>query len=321
MQCLTVAAAVMLGSCASTDARRIIATGSPWVLSDCADCAELVVIPAGHFTMGSDTDSDNTRPEGPAHEVRISHAFALGRTEVTLGQFRRFTELTGHVVTSGCRVQERQIGARGRVEWRDDPLRSWRDPALAKPQTDDEPVVCVGRVDALAYAAWLSQRTGKHYRLPSEAEWEYAARADAVGSYSWGGNPDNGCSYGNLYDRSGHAASDFGWSYADCDDGFAELAPVGHFKPNGFGLYDMIGNVWEWTADCYRELYDAQVPSDGSPLAGDAGCKNWSVRGGSWMTRPGRQRLTFRGRDPNDAHYSYFGFRVARDVERTDVRH
>ena len=105
----------------------------------------------------------------------------------------------------------------------------------------------------------------------------------------------------------------------DCDDGFAEIAPVGKFKPNSFGLHDMIGNVWEWTADCYRATYD-KTPTDGSPEPAAADCDNWSVRGGGWMTRPSRQRLSFRGRDPNDAHYSYFGFRVARDLSANEIK-
>ena len=303
---LMLAAAAWVSAAESTRARMI---------QDCDGCGELVVIPAGRFMMGSDTDNEKMRPEGPMHRVHIKHDFALGRTEVTLGQFKRFIAATGYQVSKGCRVQERKQGPQGRIEWHDDATRSWQDPALSKPQADDEPVVCVGRIDALAYAAWLTKSTGKHYRLPSESEWEYAARAGASGSFYWGSNPDNACAYGNFYDRSAHAASDFGWSYVDCDDGFAELAPVGHFQPNAFGLYDMLGNAWEWTADCYHEFYDAKVPTDGSAFVGDADCNSWSVRGGGWMTRPSRQRITFRGRDPNNAHYSYFGFRIARDLD------
>ena len=288
------------------------------VIRDCNECGDLLVIPSGTFLMGSDTDNEKTRPEGPMHRVRIRHAFALGRTEVTLGEFKRFVSATAYVVAGGCRVHEHQVGPKGRVEWRDDPQAGWQDPGFAKPQADDEPVVCVGRIDALAYAAWLTKVTGKPYRLPSESEWEYAARAGATGSYFWGSNTDNACLYGNFYDRAAHAAADYGWSYVDCDDGYAEIAPVGKFKPNAFGLYDMLGNVWEWTADCYRETYDAKVPTDGSAVAGDADCKNWSVRGGGWMTRPSRQRITFRGRDPNNAHYNYFGFRIARDLTTQD---
>ncbi len=289
---------------------------TPQVLSDCADCGELVVVPVGRFIMGSDTDADNMRPEGPAHAVRIRRAFALGRTEVTVAQFRRFAAATGYQASKGCRVPEKQLGPKGRIEWRDDAESDWQNPGFSKPQSDDEPVVCVGRVDALAYLDWLTSVTGKRYRLPSESEWEYAAHAGTTSAYFWGNNPDNACAYANLYDKTAHSVANFGWSFADCEDGFAEAAPVGHFKPNTFGLHDMIGNVWEWTADCYHEYYDAQVPTDGSAVPGSADCKNWSIRGGGWMTRPGRQRITFRGRDPNNAHDNYFGFRVARDLVR-----
>jgi formylglycine-generating enzyme required for sulfatase activity len=286
----------------------------PRTLVDCPDCPELVVVPAGRFVMGSG-DGEKGRPEGPVHPVRIPRPFALGRTEVTVAQFRRFVEQTGYTVAAGCRVQEAGIGATGRVEWRDDPAKGWRDPGFVAPLRDDHPVVCVGRIDALAYVEWLVRATGKPYRLPSETEWEYSARAGSTGLYDWGSNIDNGCPRANLYDRSARKHLDFGWSFADCDDGFRELAPVGRLQPNAFGLHDMIGNVWEWNADCYRETY-ATTPTDGRAEPAAPDCNLWSVRGGGWMTRPSRQRVSFRGRDPNDARYSYFGFRVARDLGR-----
>jgi formylglycine-generating enzyme required for sulfatase activity len=286
---------------------------------DCAECGPLIVVPAGRFTMGSN-DGEGNRPEGPIHEVRIAQPFALGQYEVTLQQFRRFVAATGHVVSLGCRVQARIASANsGRVEWLDDPTASWERPAFTSAQPENSPAVCVGRIDALAYSAWLAKLTGKPYRLPSEAEWEYAAGGGAGMAFSWGNNPDRGCEFGNLYDRAGRKANDFGWSFVDCDDGFAEIAPVGKFKPNKWGLYDMLGNVWEWTADCYRVTY-VKTPRDGSPEPAATDCVNWSVRGGGWMTRPSRQRVSFRGRDPNDAHYSYFGFRVARDLSREELR-
>jgi formylglycine-generating enzyme required for sulfatase activity len=253
------------------------------------------------------------------HAVRLRRAFGLGQTEVTVADFRRFVSATGYSVAPGCRVQERAPGARGRIEWRDDPALGWQDPGFIGPLREDQPVVCVGRIDALAYVEWLSAQTGHRYRLPSEAEWEYAARAGATGVYSWGNNPDNACEFANLYDRAARRALDFGWSFADCDDGHAELAPVASLRPNAFGLHDMIGNAWEWTQDCYRDTYE-HTPRDGTAEPAAADCKLWSVRGGAWMTRPGRNRLTFRGRDPNDARYSYFGFRVARDLERREAR-
>jgi formylglycine-generating enzyme required for sulfatase activity len=304
---LAISAAVSLLPAAAETAARPGST-----LSDCETCPQMIVVPAGRFDMGS-ADGESGRPETPVHEVRIRRAFALGRTEVTFAQFRRFVEATGYSVAPGCRVQEREPGPRGRIEWKDDPTASWRDPRTLAAPADAHPVVCVGRVDALAYADWLSRITGRRYRLPSEAEWEYAARAGASGIYPWGSNSDLGCPHANLYDRSSRAKLDFGWGFADCDDGFPEAAPVGSLRPNAFGLHDMIGNVWEWTQDCYVETYE-RTPRDGSAMLPQGECKLWSVRGGGWSTRPSRQRLTFRGRDPNDAKYSYFGFRVARDL-------
>ena len=180
--------------------------------------------------------------------------------------------------------------------------------------SEDLPVVCVSYADATAYVSWLAKISDKTFRLPSEAEWEYAARAGGTGIYPWGNNTDLGCLHANVYDRSARKLQDFGWSFADCDDGYAELAPVGRFKPNAFGLHDMTGNVWEWTADCYLTTYDT-TPRDGSAVPASADCARWTVRGGGWMTRPSRNRITFRGRDPIDARYSYFGFRVARDLD------
>ncbi len=281
-------------------------------LRDCDVCPAMVVVPAGSFTMGTVADGEEGRPESPVHIVRLRKPFALGKYEVTNAEFRAFVEATGYRVAPGCRIQDKVVGPRGRIEWRDDPAADWQSPGFLEPLQNDRPVVCVGRVDALAYVAWLAQRTGQRYRLPSESEWEYAARAGGAGSYPWGSNPDVGCRHANMYDRSGHARLEFGWSFADCDDSQVELAPVGRYAPNAFGLHDMIGNVWEWNADCYRQTYDG-APADGSPVT-VPGCTLWSVRGGAWMTRPSRNRLTFRGRDPNDARYSYFGIRVARDL-------
>ncbi len=309
------ACAALLGAGGPGSSSMSVAAGTapvPRQLHDCPDCPELVIVPRGRFQMGSD-DAEKGRPEGPLHTVRIRRAFALGRTEVTVGQFRRFVEQSGYQVAPGCRVQEAAPGPAGRVEWRDDASRGWRDPGFVDALREDHPVVCVGRVDALAYVEWLARTTGQPYRLPSEAEWEYAARAGSSSLYSWGSNADNGCTRANLYDRSARRHLDFGWGFADCDDGFRELAPVGRLQANAFGLHDMVGNVWEWNADCHRETY-AGTPTDGRAEPAAPDCKLWSVRGGGWMTRPSRQRVSFRGRDPNDARYSYFGFRVARDL-------
>ncbi|KAA0207991.1 MAG: formylglycine-generating enzyme family protein [Proteobacteria bacterium] len=279
-------------------------------LQDCAQCPALVVIPPGEFLMGA-PGGEEGRPEGPVHRVRIHKAFALGMVEVTQAQFAAFVSDTGHLMTGGCQVW------RG-GEWHTPPDADWTNPGYGRAPFDDEPVACVTWNDAQAYVQWLARRTGRHYRLPSEAEWEYAARAGGTADYYWvdqGADADTGaCVYANVYDASGKRASGFSWKPFDCDDGYAQAAPVGRFLPNAFGLHDMIGNVWEWTADCYQAPYPP-APVDGSPVqAAQGDCERRAVRGGSWVTRPSRQRASFRGRDPVDARYSFFGFRVAADL-------
>jgi formylglycine-generating enzyme required for sulfatase activity len=279
------------------------------VLRDCPQCPELVIVPAGRFEMGS-TDGEAGREEGPVRQVTIAHPFALGRTEITRGQFEQFVSATGWDVADGCRTY---VGG----QWIDDDAANWRDNGLDA--TDpDLPVTCVSWRDAQAYVAWLRELSGRPYRLPSEAEWEYAARAGSPAAWPWGNNPDNGCGEANMYDRSGRSVRDFGWAQADCDDGSSGLAPVASYATNAFGVHDMIGNVWEWTADCYREGY-VDVPMDGSAYE-PAQCELRSVRGGSWMTRPSRCRASFRGRDPETRRLAYFGFRIARDLSPQEAQ-
>ena len=165
------------------------------------------------------------------------------------------------------------------------------------------------------YVAWLAEKTGQPYRLPSEAEWEYAARGGVSGEFHWGDDPDEACRYANVYDSSANAEHGFGWQAAACDDGFPTLAPVGRLEPNGFGLHDVAGNLWEWVEDCYEAPFAAHMPTDGSAYGPPSGqCERRSVRGGSWSSRISRQRPAFRGRDPEDLRYSIFGFRVARSL-------
>jgi len=181
--------------------------------------------------------------------------------------------------------------------------------------------VCTSWRDAKAYAAWLSKKTGKKYRLPTEAEWEYAALGGAANQLPAGEAIARMCEYANILDKS--AASNpqliegSGTSLdmaASCDDGFPLVAPVAQFKPNAYGLYDMIGNVWEWAEDCSFIPYPAQ-PTDGSAVAAVGPCDRRASRGGAWRTRANRQYAAFRGMDPEDTTYHIFGFRVARDID------
>jgi formylglycine-generating enzyme required for sulfatase activity len=239
----------------------------------------------------------------------VKVAFALGKYEITNAQFAAFIEDTGHQPLRACRVW--QAGA-----WQYPEDKDWRDPGYGRPTGPDEAVTCISWRDAKAYTQWLSEMTGEPYRLPTEAEWEYAARAGSATDYFWGNDADEGCAYANLFDRSGAAARAFGWEAVNCDDGFAEGSTVGAFKPNPYGVYDMIGNQWEWTEDCYVAPYPPEATT-AAAVQVDGTCERRSVRGGGWITRASRQRLAFRGRDPEDAVYSFFGFRVARDLDAT----
>ncbi len=269
---------------------------------DCESCPAMVTIPAGKFRMGFEGGEEG-RPEGPVHEVSI-RSFAIGKFEVTQQQFADFIRDAGYEMRGGCQVWQ---GA-----WQNPADAAWTNPGYGRVPFDDEPVACVSWTDARAYADWLARRTGKRYRLPTEAEWEYTARAGTTTDFFWG-EEANACAFANVYDASSAKASAFNWAPFTCDDGYGQAAPVGSFKPNPFGVYDIIGNLWEWTADCYQAPYPP-APADGSAVQAAGDCEKRVARGGSWITRPSRQRVSFRGRDPEDALYSFFGFRVARDL-------
>lgn len=281
--------------------------GTPQAFSDCDGCPEMVIVPAGAFVMGSEGSVDD-RPMGPAHEVNVARSFAVGKYEITNRQYEEFLKATGYEMSPGCRSN---IGG----EWLEVPEAHWTDLQLGQEYEPEHPVACVSWLDARAYVAWLSEKSGQRYRLPTEAEWEYAARGRASGGYPWGEDPDQGCAYGNVYDLSADAVHDLGWRLFNCDDGYPTLAPVGQFLPNGFGLHDVTGNVWEWVEDCYEVFYPDDTPTDGSAYDTPSGqCELRAVRGGSWLTRPSWQLLTFRGRDPVEVRYTFFGFRVARSL-------
>jgi formylglycine-generating enzyme required for sulfatase activity len=249
------------------------------------------------------------RPEGPERTVKISYAFAIGRYEVTNAEFEHFVKSTGHKPANQCGTGMNK------------PVVSevtFRGPLFGRNPKPRDPVVCVSWIDAKAYVGWLSAITGKNYRLLTEAEWEYAAKSDSKAKWPWGERDEQACEYENTFDLDSQVAlppgSELSWEPLACHDGQGMIAPVGSYKPNAFGLYDMLGNVWEWTQDCSLELYPA-VPVDGSAVEVSGSCPLRAVRGGSWYTRQDRHRPTFRGRDPEPKAGHHFGFRVARDVE------
>ena len=279
---------------------------------DCPDCPLMVVVPSGAFHMGAEQTTlmrdGSLRPHGPVRRIRIQRPFAVARFELSEAEFADFVADTGHRMASDCELsaQEEAEHANRQADGQSAPK------AL--------PVVCVSWRDADAYVAWLAGRTGKPYRLLSEAEWEYAAGAGSDEPWPWGATTQDICSHANVLDQSAmailqdHPVSHVPNAAETCDDGAATRASVGQYRANTFGINDMVGNVWEWVADCSVLPY-ADQPTDGSAMTlGAEACTHRAIRGGSWRSRLERQRVTFRGRDPEQTRSDIFGFRVARNL-------
>ena len=266
----------------------------------------MVVIPAGKFMMGAAPGLVERRPvEEPYHAVAVARPFAIGRFEITRAQFAAFVREAGYYrVEPGCVYWNLE-----RKDWDNDPGRTWENPGF--PQGDTHPAVCVPWQAAKAYVDWLNRKTGKPYRLPSEAEWEYAARAGTETRWYWGDALAAACSNANLSDAAAKAAYAH-WNTFECNDRHPYTAPVGSFKPNAFGLHDMIGNAWEWTEDCYNRGYQG-APADGRPWL-EGMCEKRVARGTSWLTGPRFSRVTFRVDNLTDYRMVQMGFRVARDM-------
>lgn len=294
------------------------ARAKPRSFRDCPNCPEMVIIPAGRFLMGSPaSESGRDVIEGPQHLVTI-HSFAAGKYDVTRGQWRAFVTATHRPTTNGCQW----IG----------PTRAHEAPAnwhkLDFAQTDRHPVVCVTWKDAQDYTHWLSARTHHHYRLLSEGEWEYAARGGTRSAYSWGSAV--------THDNANYGKPDCCGGLAEGRDRWLFTSPVGAFRPNPFGLYDMNGNVLQYVADCFMPSYEA-TPSGGSPmnrpvklktsgaladLNGTSSCNYRVVRGGDWGDQGAWIRSAARSFAPPpgpDATLDSYrsggvGFRVAREI-------
>ena len=274
----------------------------------------MVPTPPGEFIMGGELSpsqvvsrfgghEDSCRDEQPRHLVRITRPFRLAACEVTVAEFRRFVEATGYITDA-----EREGWAYG---YRDAqaqavPGMNWRNPGF--PQADDHPVVCVSWNDATAYCAWRSRAEGRRFRLPTEAEWEYACRAGTTTIWWWGDEPDAGGRVANVADAA-HWSSGTGYRNMPMDDGFEFTAPVGRYRPNGLGLYDMIGNVVEWCADRYGP-YTAEPARD---PAGPSTGAHRVLRGGSWYNVTFYCRSAYRFRLSPGDRYHNVGFRIASD--------
>jgi len=300
-------------------------SGSHWragqEFDDCSGaswCPRMVAIPGGSFIMGSPESEPGRRDrEGPQRLVSIS-PFAAGKFDVTRGQWAAFVSATNRGTRAGCAWTGR---SRGTV----DPEASWRNLGFA--QDDSHPVVCVSWEDAQDYVRWLSQRTGRKYRLLTEAEWEYAARAGTTTPFPWGSIAS--------HENANYGAETCCSTLAVGRDRWMNTSPVGAFPPNAFGLYDMHGNVQQWVQDCFANSY-AGLPTDGSayevavPLKmegryavmnGKSSCSYRMSRGGDWNNPPAAIRSDDRNFGPpppstlEDYGSGGVGCRVARTLQ------
>ncbi len=257
---------------------------------------DMVELPAGEYMAGAQEyeweawGQDNRfrryyDSQVPRHRV-IVQRFAMGRYEVTVGQYRQFAKDTGRRHDDGCELFKNNTVIM-------DYTRSWGDPGYW--YSDDYPVTCVNWSDADAYARWLSKKTSRKFRLPSEAEWEYAARAGSDTMHTWGNGFDgtSACLFANVSRRT------FG-----CEDGYPEAAPVGSFPPNKWGLHDMEGNAGEWTGTCWHR-YTEPIPTT---------CSGYVHRMMFWGTSWWDSRLANRSGSHQGTRYNFRGFRVAEDL-------
>lgn len=267
-----------LPACTSTSARDIT--------RDCEHCPEMVIVPAGTAILGAAaSDGFRNSDELPERTFPIRAAFAVSRHEITRDQYEAFVRASHRTVHGDCLTDRTQRG-----NWVIDPGTTFRDPGFA--QKGNDPVACVSWDEAQAYVAWLNTQTRGGYRLLTEVEWEYVARAGASQNvtYPWGSDAAAGCSFANGFDQttmatykgldtSGHKVFD----PLNCSDGWLNTAPVGSLAPNEFGVFDMIGNVSEWVGDCHSTSHDALSESGTLPTSASP-CSRRLAKGGSWGT-------------------------------------
>ncbi|MGO9109067.1 MAG: formylglycine-generating enzyme family protein, partial [Thermoguttaceae bacterium] len=289
---------------------------------------EMVLIPAGEFKMGSAESAEATagffnkiygkdtvraawfKDEHPQHSVRITKSFYLGTYHVTRGQFRQFVAATGYKTDA---EKGEKPGAWGwdpdKKEFDFNEKYSWRNAGFE--QTDEHPVVNVSWNDAEEFCKWLSKKESKTYRLPTEAEWEYACRAGTATRYYSGDDPETLAKVGNVADAAYRAKFRDEKYTINASDGYVFTSPVGSFQPNAFGVYDMHGNALQWCADRFGAEYYAKSPID-DPIGPDSGPIR-VLRGGFWLDGPDFARSAMRfGRLPGCGDDFFTGFRVAR---------
>ena len=292
---------------------------APGEFRDCEVCPNMVTVAAGSFAMGTAEadrlpDPRTGKPatnDSPQHTVTFAEPFSMGKYEVTVEEFGRFIEETGFEQSGGC------MEFRADLKFTINPDMGWDDPGFE--QSSDAPVVCISFFDAQAYVDWLREKTGRAYRLPTEAEWEYATRAGSTTSYFWGNDAEAACGFANvrtpgavpISQRQADSDAEEGFP---CDDSRRDSSAVGSFQPNAFGLYDTLGNAWEWVSDCNHPSYEG-APADGSAWIDDPECKFGVIRGGSFLNRVERSSSSVRAGRPRTGRAPNMGFRVARGAE------
>jgi formylglycine-generating enzyme len=282
---------------------------------DCGHCPEMVVIPAGTALLGAGVDDRfRAADELPERTFAIREAFAVSRYEITRDQYEAFVRATKRPVGGDCLTDRRKRG-----DWQYDAATTFRDPGFV--QAGDHPVACVSWDEAQAYVAWLNTQTKGGYRLLTEVEWEYVARGGATENfaYPWGNDAAEGCPFANAFDRTAlqtYAGVDTSgykvYDPMDCADGRLNTAPVGSLQPNGFGIYDIIGNVQEWVEDCYSAARD-RLSESGAPPA-ESNCARRLVKGGSWGTLAHNVRIAERVPYQATHRDDSIGIRVARTL-------
>jgi formylglycine-generating enzyme required for sulfatase activity len=270
---------------------------------DCSLCPDMIILPTGEFMMGSPaSENGHIDVEGLPRRVTVSKRIAIGKFEVTIEQASAFMAETGMNVGGSCQPiidPSRAVAAWG------EPSVSMMEPGYKV--TPSHPAVCISWHEAQSYVAWLHRRTGKPYRLPTEAEWEYAARAGTTTRYSFGNDETSLCDYARFADLS----SQFGWADG-CRSKMASYGTtrVGALKPNPWGIFDMHGNAWEWVEDCWTPN-SQEMPSDGSAFSRPGSCETGVIRGGSFAAGSRRVRSAIRAPVRTTKHFYHIGLRVA----------
>jgi formylglycine-generating enzyme required for sulfatase activity len=310
-------AAVVCSVNGSALSGQVIKPQASQIFHDCSDCPNMVVIPAGNFLMGSSTAETQRDTEAltwdarsgvsgfeyehPQHEVNINRPFAIGRYLVTRGEFAAFVRETGYAPAKGCVIYN---GLWARYGYSTHAEAGWQNPGYQ--QTDSDPVVCVNWGDAQAYISWLNSKLHASasatsvalYRLPSESEWEYAARAGTRTARWWG-------------DEVGRGNADCQGCGSRWDD--AHPSPVGSFRANPFGLFDMLGSAWEWVEDCWHKDY-VEAPTNGSAWVTAGKCERHVMRGGGFTTTSSLLRDAERSSAASEERSDGIGFRVVRTL-------